>query len=157
MSFILWTSIGGLVGAGTGAGLYKMSELMKKNENNDSQEVNISDDNVEIVPKQFKHIIKDNDLNQIISDLAGLRVFDKSIYMSLCESINNVEKLNEYIETNGNSNVAILKANRMTSNIKDILHFLEDTMEGAHRQAFDDNKSKLNHYIGDRLQNIMQM
>ena len=150
MTYGFWGGAGALVGGATGMALCYGMASRNKSETSSSGIA----DRFGIIDSSYSNILKDEELYEIITNISTIKINHQKEYEKLCESVNNLSAILEFVEEHGGNARQILKANRLATEAKTVLAFLRDNISAQNRGVWEDNQSKLHTVITDRLQGI---
>ena len=152
MEALAWGLTGSLLGGGMGLSMYYISHSTGKSGDR------VGTGQVQLVNSKLTHIHKDDVLYDLFSKITELQLVDKTAFHDLTKSIDELEGLLNHVETTKNnlSPRAIIKANRLAAVARHVLKFYKNNLKGRPKAVFDDNESKLNQIINDRLENVVQ-
>ena len=150
MEKLQWAGVGSLMGAIVGASMHSVVRAKKIDTS--------SSNKIHLVDKQFTHIHDSDVLHELFLTITELQLVDKFAFHDLARSINDLEGMIKYLEINKDEMSAkqIIKANRMAAVAKHVMRFYKTNLTGRSRAIFDDNESRLNSTIGERLDNVIQ-
>ena len=153
MSYGIWGGTGAFVGGVTGVAMCYGISSRKKSETPSSGTSGVAD-RFGIIDSAYSNILKDEELYEIITNISTIKINHQKEYDKICESVNNLSAILEFVEERGGNARQILKANRLATEAKTVLAFLRDNISSQNRGVWEDNQSKLHTAITDRLQGI---